>query len=85
VLLVEILSPSTESYDREEKFAHYRRIPSLKEYLLVSQNEMHVHHYRRNEDGTWTLRDVRQPDSVALTSIGCTLSLDEVYRDVFGS
>lgn len=79
IVLVEVLSSSTETYDREEKFAHYRRIPSLREYLLVSQAEPHIHHYRRNDDGTWTLRDVRPPDPVDLSSLACRLDLAEVY------
>jgi Uma2 family endonuclease len=83
VVLVEVLSPSTESYDRNAKFAHYRRIPSLREYVLISQDEQHIEHYRRNEDGTWTLRDVRPPGAVELASIGCSLSLAELYRGAF--
>jgi Uma2 family endonuclease len=82
-LIVEILSDSTESYDREEKFAHYRRIPSLREYLLVSQHERRITHLSRNDDGSWTLRDVVGASVVRLPSIGCELSLDEVYRDPF--
>jgi Uma2 family endonuclease len=81
VVLVEVLSDSTEGYDREEKFSHYRRIPSLREYLLVSQRERLVEHLSRNADGTWTLRDVTPPAIVELPSIGCALPLDEVYRD----
>jgi Uma2 family endonuclease len=85
VLLVEVLSDSTEHYDREEKFSHYRRIPSLREYLLVSQHELRVTHLSRNEDGSWTLRDVTSAAVVRLPSIDCELSLDEVYRDPFAS
>lgn len=83
VLIVEVLSEGTESYDREEKFAHYRRIPSLREYLLVSQYERRVTHLSRNDDGSWTLRDVVGAAVVRLPSITCELSLDEVYRDPF--
>jgi Uma2 family endonuclease len=83
VLLVEVLSDSTEDYDREEKFSHYRRIPSLREYLLVSQHERRVTHLSRNDDGSWTLRDLPPTAIVRLPSIGCELSLDEVYRDPF--
>ncbi len=83
IVLVEVLSTGTASYDREEKFAHYRRIPSLQEYLLVSQRELHIQHYRRNDDGTWMLRDVRPPEAVELSSIGCRLELAEVYLGVF--
>jgi len=83
VMIVEVLSDSTEDYDREEKLSHYRRIPSLREYLLVSQHERRIEHLGRNDDGSWTLRDVVAPgSSVQLPSIGCALSLDEVYRDL---
>ena len=83
VLLVEVLSDSTEDYDREEKSSHYRRIPSLREYLLVSQHERRITHLSRNDDGSWTLRDVTSSAVVQLPSIGCDLSLDEVYRNPF--
>jgi Uma2 family endonuclease len=81
VVLVEVLSDSTEKYDREDKRAHYRLIPSLCDYLLLSQHERRIEHYHRNEDGTWTLRDVREGGRVELTSIGCALSVDAVYHD----
>jgi Uma2 family endonuclease len=81
VVLVEVLSDSPESYDRNDKRAHYRRIPSLRDYLLVSQHERRIEHYRRNDDGTWTLRDVGEGGEVSLTSIGCTLAVDAVYHD----
>ncbi|AUX20479.1 uncharacterized protein SOCEGT47_009510 [Sorangium cellulosum] len=53
--------------------------------MLVSQQERRVEHYRRNEDGTWTLRDVPWPASIELSSIGCTVSLDEIDRDALGA
>ena len=58
IVLVKVLSPSTEAYDRGKKFEHYRRIPSLREYLLVSQEAPHVEHFLRNDDRTWTLTEV---------------------------
>jgi Uma2 family endonuclease len=78
VLIVEVLSNSTEDYDRHDKLAHYRRIPSLRDYLLVSQNERRIEHYRRNDDGSWTFRDVFPPDTVKL-SLGGEISASEVY------
>jgi Uma2 family endonuclease len=81
VVLIEVLSDSTEGYDREEKFSHYRRIGSLREYLLVSQRERRVEHFSRNADDSWTLRDVTSPEVVRIPSIGCVLALDVVYRD----
>ena len=80
VVIVEVLSDSTEAYDRGEKFAHYRRLPSLRDYLLVLQREARIEHYRRNEDDSWTLREVRATGAVRL-SIGCELSVEDVYRD----
>jgi Uma2 family endonuclease len=80
VVLVEVLSPGTERYDREEKFAHYRRIASLRGYVLVSQAERRVEVLLRNADDSWTLRDFRA-GAVPLDPIDCTLELDEVYRD----
>jgi len=80
VVLVEVLSDSTEAYDRGEKFAHYRCIPSLRDYLLVSQHAARIDHYRRNDDDTWTLTAVEAPGNVQL-SIGCELSVAAVYRN----
>ncbi len=82
-LIVEVLSDSTEAYDRGKKFAIYRQIPSLREYLLVSQHQIQVELFSRGDDGRWTLSDFSAlTDTVALTSVGCTLSLAEVYDKV---
>ena len=76
-------SDSTDVYDRGQKFAIYRQIPSLREYLLVSQHRVSVELYSRGEDGRWTLSDFSAlTDSIHLPSIGCTLSLAEVYDKV---
>ncbi|WP_433929345.1 Uma2 family endonuclease [Sorangium cellulosum] len=83
IVLVEVLSPSSEAYDRGEKFAHYQTVPSLREYVLVSYQRRRVEVLRRNDDGTWTLHDVRESGVAELASVGCTLPLDEVYRGVF--
>ncbi len=85
VVLVEVLSDGTERYDRGEKFAHYRRIPSLREYVLVSQHEPRIEVFRRNEDGkSWTLHVAEASESVQLGSIGCELAVDEVYANALG-
>jgi Uma2 family endonuclease len=81
VVLVEVLSDSTETYDREDKRAHYRLIPSLREYVLVSQHERRIEHHHRNADGTWTLRDVRAGERARLDAVGCELAVDAVYDD----
>jgi Uma2 family endonuclease len=79
-LIVEVLSDSTEAYDRGEKFALYRQLPSLQEYLLVSQNRVGVELYARGADGRWTLTDhTVLTDRVPIASIDCTLALAEVY------
>lgn len=82
VLVVEVLSDSTEAYDRGEKFAHYRRIPALQEYVLVSQHEPRIEVWHRNERGRWELAQEAGPGEVAtLASIGGGLAVDEVYVD----
>lgn len=82
-LLIEVLSPSTEAYDRGGKFAHYRKIESLREYLLVTQDQPAIERYVRQGD-VWVLSEALGLEaSVALESIGCRLSLREVYGKVF--
>jgi len=79
-LIVEVLSDSTKTYDRGDKFALYCRIPSLREYLLVSQDRIRVECYRRGEDGRWTLTDYTGlEDRIPLKSLGYTLVSSEVY------
>lgn len=81
-VLVEVLSDSTEAYDRGEKFvAHYQKIPSLRQYVLVSQREARIEVFHRNDDGSWTLHVHRRGDTAALTSIGCSLAVDEVFDE----
>lgn len=80
IVLVEVLSDSTEAYDRGEKFAHYQRIPSLKEYVIVSQRGPRIEVFQRNEDGkSWTLYVAEASESVNLASIQCRIAVDEVY------
>ena len=79
-LVVEVLSKSTESYNRLAKSAYYRTIESLSEYLLVSQEEYRVEQYVKQVDGRWLLSDVRSLDSIIeLKSIGCSLALRDLY------
>ncbi|WP_437570628.1 Uma2 family endonuclease [Sorangium sp. So ce542] len=80
LVLVEVLSDSTEAYDRGEKFAHYRRIPSLKEYVLVSQAHPRIEVFRRNEDDSWTLYEAGPGERARLASVDGLLEVDEVYR-----
>jgi Uma2 family endonuclease len=82
-LIVEVLSPSTEDYDRGTKFEHYRTLPSLQEYLLISQDKIHIVHYTRQADATWVLSETnRQEDLIHLPSIACDLSVAEIYAKV---
>lgn len=83
-LIVEVLSDGTEAYDRGAKAAHYRRIPSLREYVLVSQREPLVEVYRRNERNNWELVvEARAGETAELQSCGApiTLDVDALYRD----
>lgn len=81
-LIVEVLSPSTEAYDRGAKFAHYRRVPSMQEYVLVAQDRVLVEHYRRQGE-QWLLTEFRGRDAVApLPTLGIDLALRRVYDKV---
>ncbi len=83
VLLVEMLSPSTESYDRGKKFAFYRSISSLKEYVLVSQRQKLVEIFRKNEEHLWVLHETDEArGTVELASVGCALQFDDLYANV---
>ena len=82
-VVFEVLSKSTEAYDRGQKFAQYRRIESLKDYLLVSQTESRIEVFSRTETGKWELAEFIGNDATcAIPSIGCEIALAEVYRDV---
>lgn len=79
-ILVEVLSDSTEADDRGEKFAHYRRLSSLQEYVLVAQKAQRIEVFRR-EGERWVLTEHGPGTVVELPSIGARLSVDEIYRD----
>jgi Uma2 family endonuclease len=82
-VIAEVLSKSTEGYDRGEKFAHYRKLESLTDYLLVSQTKHHVEHYVRQPDNQWLLSEAEGlENAVPISSINCVLSLAEVYDKV---
>ncbi len=81
-LVVEVLSPSTEIYDRGEKFGRYQELASLREYLLVAQDRVYIEHYRLIESA-WVPTELRSLDDVlSLVSIGCELRLQDIYRRV---
>lgn len=82
-VLIEVLSDSTERYDRGRKSGHFRRIPSLKEYVLVAQNEPRIEHFARQAGEHWLLTDAAGPDAVLeLPALDCKLSLAEIYARV---
>jgi Uma2 family endonuclease len=81
-VIVEVLSDSTEAYDRGEKFAHYRRLESLRDYVLIAQDKVRVEHYVRQGD-QWVLSEVSDLSSaVHLSSIGCEVVLRDIYERV---
>ena len=80
IIIIEVLSDSTEMKDRGAKFAHYRRIPSLMEYVLVSQHEPRIEVFRRTDEG-WILSEATAGESVKLRSIDGELSVDAVYAN----
>ena len=83
VLIIEVLSPSTEAYDRGKKFEHYQQIPSLVEYLLVAQEPYRVEQFARQGAAQWLYSAAQRPEDVgSLNSIGCTLTLADVYAKV---
>jgi len=85
IVIVEVLSPSTEAYDRGEKFAHYRKLVFVAEYVLISQEKPHVEHFVRQPDNQWLLSEASDlHDTVQLPSINCALALSDVYEKVEG-
>ena len=82
-IIIEILSDSTESYDRGLKFFHYQRIESLCEYLLISQKFCHVEKYQRQADNLWVYSGFHEMnDEVTINAINCKILLSEIYRKV---
>jgi Uma2 family endonuclease len=81
VLIIEVLSPTTERQDRLEKRLAYQRLASLKEYVLIAQDKMQVEVYRPIEEG-WALERYGQDDELRFESVGLTISMAELYEDV---
>jgi Uma2 family endonuclease len=82
-VIFEVLSDSTESYDRGKKFAHYRAVDSLREYFLVSQKEQRVERFVRQEGGNWLYSEVTDPEgSIEIPSIVCWVPLSRIYHKV---
>ena len=82
IVVIEVLSPSTEAYDRGEKFARYRQLTTLREYVLVAQDQVRVEHYRRQER-QWIFTDFEGTDEMLrFPSIECELPLQDIYERV---
>jgi Uma2 family endonuclease len=86
VLIIEILSPTTEDYDRGRKLFHYRSIPSLQTILLVAQDKAHVEMYERQPDGRWVLSETESMgEELDLPAVGARLAVADVYHRVLAS
>jgi Uma2 family endonuclease len=82
-LIIEVLSKSTEGYDRGDKFGHYRKLESLLEYVLISQDKHHLEHYIRQSDNQWLLSEAGDLQArIDLPSIDCKLGLADIYDKV---
>jgi Uma2 family endonuclease len=83
IVIIEVLSPSTERYDRGRKFQHYRTLPSLQEYVLIAQDSYRIEHFARQPNDEWLFSDATELNaSVELPSIQCQLALVDVYENV---
>ena len=82
LVIVEVLFPSTEANDRGEKFLRYRQISSLTDYILILQNTRHLEHFVKQIDGSWRMTEADEGETVVLTSLGCALSLGDIYNNV---
>ena len=81
-LIVEVLSPSTEKYDRDLKFKEYKSIESLQHYLLISQSEKFVTLYTRHNEKFWFQSEYVEGETLLLESLECDLSVDEIYQGI---
>lgn len=82
-VIIEVLSPSTERFDRGEKARLYRLMPSLEEYVLISQNEMHIEHFVRQKNGGWLLTELSKATEILeLPTISCQVDLSEIYAKI---
>ena len=85
IVIVEVLSPSTSDYDHGKKFAHYREIPTLQDYLLVHTEDILIEQFTRQPNGNWLLSEHRgMDDELDIASVNCRLTLRSIYEDAFG-
>jgi Uma2 family endonuclease len=86
LLIAEVLSPSTEGYDRGKKFEAYRTIPSFQEYLLIHQDRPHVEHYSKQDDGSWVLREHDGLEAtINIARLGARIALADLYASALTS
>jgi Uma2 family endonuclease len=81
-VIVEVLSPSTERYDRGVKLQYYRAIESLRDYILVAQDQIRIEQFTRGDAHTWTFRDYQAGETLRIESIGVSLPLARIYERV---
>lgn len=81
-LIIEVLSTSTEAFDRGDKFTDYQQLDSLQEYVLVNQKRQRVDYFQRNPQGLWTLQSFYLGDTVTFASINCEVAVVDIYEDV---
>lgn len=81
-LVIEVLSPSTQAYDRSQKFALYRRLPALQEYILVDPDTRRVEGFRRGADGLWVLHDMSDGDRLEAASLGLSVPMADVFAGI---
>ncbi|MEE3719220.1 Uma2 family endonuclease [Tumidithrix elongata RA019] len=81
-LIVEVLSPSTEAYDRGGKFMQYRKLETLQEYVLIQSEQIGVECFRKNSQGLWVLYPYEKGETLTLESIGFSLPVEALYRQV---
>jgi Uma2 family endonuclease len=83
VLVAEVLSDSTEAFDRGDKFLGYRALPSLQDYVLISQNAIRVEHFTRSTEGSWILRTYESGSTINIASLEIQIVIDILYEGVF--
>lgn len=81
-LVIEVLSPSTQAYDRSKKFALYRRLESLQEYILVDPETRRIEGFRRTHEGQWMLHDMSDDDAMEAASIGCRVAVSDIFAGI---
>lgn len=82
VVLIEVLSPSTEAFDRGDKFTHYKSIPSFRDYLLIAQNKKNITHYVKQSERAWLQTEYSDGEILQIASLDCELDVDALYSGI---